>query len=157
MLAASTLTSVSYLVPASVVASLTIWIGRKRAVVWSFWEPLLVSLPFLMVYLYVWAAHGSIRDGVVEMGFHPFAVVMIAGLGGFLAGLSLLPRLLYRSGEIPGPMITAISAFLIGLLCLKMFALMAAIANPKAFISPDRLSGPAELFFRPIGGRNLTG
>lgn len=136
MIAASTLTIVSYAVPAVCVAGLTVWAGIRRQVVWNPLEAAVLCLPFLLVYLYVWGAHGSIRDAVVAMGFHPVAVVMVAGLGGFLAGLSLLPRLFYRSAEVPELMVSATSAFLIGLLCLKMFALMAAIANPKAFISP---------------------
>jgi len=96
----------------------------------------MVMLPFIMVYLYMLGTFGGIRPAVVEMGFHPIAVVLIAGLGGFFAGLSLLPRLFYSDKDVPRLMMTGTTAFLIGLLCLKMFFLMAAIANPKALISP---------------------
>jgi len=137
MIAASSLTVLSYAMPAASVSGAIIWFGRRRQVSWSLWEPGLAALPFMMVYLYVWGAHGSIREAVIAMGFHPVAVIMIAGLGGFLGGLCLLPRLFYKSKEVPEIMVTATSAFLIGVLCLKMFALMAAIANPKAFISPS--------------------
>jgi len=97
----------------------------------------MVVIPFIMVYLYMLGAFGGIRPAVVEMGFHPIAVVLIAGLGGFFAGLSLIPRLFYSTKDVPRLMMTATTAFLIGLLCLKMFFLMAAMANPKALISPD--------------------
>jgi len=136
MIAASSLTIISYTVPAASTCTVIMLIGKQRRVHWSLWEPMLLALPFLMVYLYVWGAHGSIREAVIAMGFHPVAVVMIAGLGGFLAGLSLLPRLFYKSDEVPEVMVSATSAFLVGIICLKMFALMAAIANPKAFIAP---------------------
>ncbi len=97
----------------------------------------MVVIPFVMVYFYILGTFGGIRPAVVEMGFHPVAVILIAGLGGFFAGLSLLPRLFYPTGEVPRLMMTGTTAFLVGLLCLKMFFLMAAVANPKALISPD--------------------
>jgi len=124
-------------VPATTLTGLTMWVGKKqRQVQWSLWEPIVVTLPFLMVYLYIFMTFGGIRSAVIEMEFHPVAVVMIAALGGFFGGLSLLPRLFYSSEEVPRLMVSATSAFIIGLLCLKMFFLMAAIANPKALISP---------------------
>ena len=137
MITASSLTIVSYALPAAVITTVVIRLGGSREVSWNLWEPLFVALPFLMVYLYMFATFGGIRPAVVEMGFHPVAVVLIAGLGGTLAGLSLLPRLFYSAKEVPPLMMTATTAFLIGLLCLKMFFLMAAVANPKALISPD--------------------
>jgi hypothetical protein len=131
------LTIISYAVPASLLTGVTLWYGKGRQVAWSIWEPVMVVIPFIMVYLYMLGTFGGIRPAVVAMGFHPIAVVLIAGLGGFFAGLSLIPRLFYSAQDVPRLMMTATTAFLIGLLCLKMFFLMAAVANPKALISPD--------------------
>lgn len=136
MMTATALTVTSYAIPATLMTGVTMWYGKERKVEWSLWEPVMVMLSFIMVYLYMLFTFGGIRSAVVEMGFHPIAVVMIAGLGGFFAGLSLLPRLFYSDKEVPRLMITGTTAFLIGLLCLKMFFLMAAVANPKALISP---------------------
>ncbi len=137
MMTATALTVTSYALPATLLTGATMWYGKSREVNWSPWEPVMVMLPFIMVYLYMLFTFGGIRPAVVEMGFHPIAVVLIAGLGGFFAGLSLLPRLFYSDKDVPRLMMTLTSSFLIGLLCLKMFFLMAAIANPKALISPD--------------------
>ncbi len=89
------LTISSYAVPAAVMSGLTIWAGRQRQISWSIWEPFATTLPFLMVYAYVALTFGGIREAVIEMEFRPVAVVMIAALGGFFGGLSLLPRLFY--------------------------------------------------------------
>jgi len=137
MMTATALTVTSYAFPATLLTGVTMWYGKSREIEWSIWEPFMVTLPFIMVYLYMLFTFGGIRAAVVEMGFHPIAVVLIAGLGGFFAGLSLLPRLFYSDKDVPRVMMTMTTAFLIGLLCLKMFFLMAAIANPKALISPE--------------------
>ncbi len=96
-----------------------------------------MALPFLMVLIYITLTFGSIHQGIMEMEFHPVAVIMIAGIGGFLGGLTLLPRLIFTKSDVPGGTISAASAFLVGLICLKMFFLMAAFANPKALIAPN--------------------
>jgi len=137
MLSPTTLTLVSYAIPASLISGLTIVVGRQRQIHWQITEPLVITLPFLMVLAYVVLTFGSIHQGIMEMEFHPVAVAMIAGIGGFLAGLSLLPRIIFDKAEIPALTLSAASAFLIGLLCLKMFFLMAAFANPMALLSPD--------------------
>jgi len=137
MISPTSLTIVSYAIPASLISGLTIIVGRQRSIVWKFWEPVVIAIPFLMVMAYVVLTFGSIHHGVIEMGFHPIAVAMIAATGGFLAGLSLLPRLVFAHVDVPAATLSSASAFLIGLLCLKMFFLMAAFANPMALLSPD--------------------
>lgn len=137
MVSPTSLTIISYVIPASLIGGLTLWVGRERQINWQIWEPVVIALPFLMVLTYILLTFGSIHQGVMEMEFHPVAVAMIAGIGGFLAGLSLLPRLYMSQSDVPGGIISAATGFLIGLLCLKMFFLMAAFANPKALIAPD--------------------
>jgi len=137
MITPTSLTLISYAVPATLVGGLTIWVGRERSINWKIWEPVVMALPFLMVLIYITLTFGSIHQGIMEMEFHPVAVAMIAGIGGFLGGLTLLPRLIFTNSDVPGGMISAASAFLVGLICLKMFFLMAAFANPKALIAPD--------------------
>ncbi|GAV20746.1 hypothetical protein MMIC_P1719 [Mariprofundus micogutta] len=137
MISPTSLTIVSYAIPASLISGLTLIVGRQRHIDWRFWEPIVITLPFLMVMAYVILTFGSIHHGIMEMEFHPVAVAMIAGIGGFLAGLSLLPRIIFSHVDVPGGTLSAASAFLLGLLCLKMFFLMAAFANPMALLSPD--------------------
>jgi len=137
LISPTSLTIISYAIPASLISTLTVIVGRQRQINWHIAEPAVIALPFLMVLAYVILTFGSIHQGVMEMEFHPVAVAMIAGIGGFLAGLSLLPRLIFSQSDVPGLTISAASGFLIGLLCLKMFFLMAAFANPMALLSPD--------------------
>jgi len=137
MISPTALTIVAYAIPASLISGLTIIVGRERQISWQLWEPVVITLPFLMVLAYVVLTFGSIHQGVMEMEFHPVAVAMIAGIGGFLAGHSLLPRVIFSNIDVPGLTLSAASAFLIGFLCLKMFFLMAAFANPMALLSPD--------------------
>jgi len=137
MISPTALTLVSYAIPASLISGLTIIVGRQRSIIWKLWEPVVIALPFLMVTAYVVLTFGSIHHGVMEMGFHPVAVALIAGIGGFIGGLSLLPRLIFPHSEVPAGTMSAATAFMLGLLCLKMFFLMAAFANPMALISPD--------------------
>ncbi|ATX79478.1 hypothetical protein Ga0123461_1059 [Mariprofundus aestuarium] len=137
MISPTSLTLISYAVPATLVGGLTLWVGRERSINWKIWEPVVMAVPFLMVLIYITLTFGSIHQGIMEMEFHPVAVIMIAGIGGFLGGLTLLPRLIFTGSDVPGGTVSLASGFLVGLLCLKMFFLMAAFANPKALIAPD--------------------
>lgn len=125
----------SYSIPAWVLAGLTGWVGRERGVDIKAYEYVFIYLPFLFITVHVATLFGSIDNGVVEMGMHPVAVVLIAITGGLLGGASLIPRLFVTADDIKPIVVSSSSSFLVALFCLKMFFLAVVIANPMSLMS----------------------
>ncbi len=128
------ITFIAFTLPAATIAGLTIWVGLEREVRWHPVEPLLVYLPYLILYSFIRITNDSIADAVIEMGLKTAGTIAIAFTGGIISGMALLPRLIWPEEVVPRLTLTAATAFFIGLLCLKMFVLAVVVVNPRALV-----------------------
>jgi hypothetical protein len=128
-------TLLSYAIPASLIAGLTMWVGHERRIRWSIAEYFLIYLPFIMVFVHVSMLFGDINRAVVEMDLGLAGTLLIAVTGGFFGGITLLPRLWVKEEKLHRLITSTASSFLVGAMCLKMFFLMVVIANPKSLLA----------------------
>lgn len=131
----SLLTLISYAVPLTLLAGLTMWVGYERKVRWHVADYIVLYIPFLLVFIHVSIMYHGIDEAVVAMGMSSVAIVLIAGLGGMLGGLCLLPRLFVSVEKLKPAVLSSATSTVVGLFCLKMFFLAAVIANPAALVA----------------------
>jgi len=132
---ATLLTFLAYAIPASLLAGLTMWVGRERKIRFGIAEYFCIYIPFLLVFMFIFIMFGSIDRGVEEMELGVAGTLFIALTGGTVAGTGLLPRLFIAEKKLRPLVLSSASSFLIGMLCLKMFFLMVVVVNPKSLLA----------------------
>jgi hypothetical protein len=119
-----------YTVPAVLVAWFLAARGRSSGLSWHPVEYALIFLPWPLMQLVAILFFGSLDQALNASAFVRDWFVLFSVVAGFLGGLSLAPRLIFRKSRLPGPLLTGLGAVFLSIFNVQFDIMIALILVP---------------------------
>jgi hypothetical protein len=119
-----------YTVPATLVAGFLTARGKSSGLFWHPAEFALIFLPWPVMQLVAIIFFGSLDQALEASAFVREWYVLFSIVGGFLGGLSLAARLMFRKARLPGVVITGLWALFLSVFNVQFDILIALFLVP---------------------------
>jgi hypothetical protein len=119
-----------YTVPAVLVSVAVVCRARSTGLSWHPVEYALTFLPWPVMQMVAIIIFGSLDQALNESAFVREWHVLFLIVGGILGGLSLAPRLIFRTARLPGLAITGLGAGFLAIFNVQFDILIALILVP---------------------------
>ncbi|MDX8376846.1 MAG: hypothetical protein R8L53_02355 [Mariprofundales bacterium] len=117
------LSFLSFAVPANIAAFTILFWGKER-ITWRWTEYIFIYYPWLFFLAIAFFLFGSLGDAINESHMTTPVFVLQSFVGGMLAGIALLPRVIFYNAKISSYIILAGSSFTAFVFHLKFILLM---------------------------------
>ncbi len=116
-----------YTVPAVLVGGFFAYRGKSSGLSWHPVEYALIFLPWPLMQLVAIIFFGSLDQALSASAFVREWYILFSVIAGFLGGLSLVPRLIFRKVRLPGLVLTGLGAVFLSIFNVQFDIFVALI------------------------------